>query len=492
MHRDSAGNAIPAPQISPTKPAESMLKKISRFILWLLFSLMVVTLLCYLVLVVINWSDRPPGEAAIEMEKIHQNRPAVADDENSYFFILGFDGEKDQDPQLLGLQRAAWISNNKNHLESYSSVALWNSYDFEGERSSTIVNLSQACQHTKRLCYQALRDAEVGATEWISKEAWLLERYQQLLLRTKIREDIPVDLSLPIPQYQKILEAQKLLLIKTWMLARQGEVEQAGDLLNRDFIFWRSVSKDADILITKMIAVTALKNHLIFSSQMNRGLFNADQPIIQPESWEKPISKEELSYKRVLAGEWYFSRNIIDVFSAEFFLSSDEYETTVFDRVKMAILTPFFKKQDSLNRHAEYLGSLAASFEVSLDSYPTLVGREKKLIEHTLNPEDSGISHYVYNGVGKAMLTVASGHFENYILRTADVEGLRRLVILVMDLTEKNLPPDQIEVAIKDHSLKNPYTNKPFLWNDEDKSIMFQGLEKDERGRYDFRLSESN
>ena len=69
----------------------SMIRKTIRFLLLILLAIACLSILCYLLLLAINWRDQVPNAAALEMVKIN-SLPAIGDDQDNGFHILyGFD-----------------------------------------------------------------------------------------------------------------------------------------------------------------------------------------------------------------------------------------------------------------------------------------------------------------------------------------------------------------------------------------------------------------
>ncbi len=94
--------------------------KVAKVIGWLLLATFLLGALFYLILVAINWNDRPPSAAALRFEQIVAARPAVADDDNALVYIQGFGAPTDGDPVELGTRRMAWLDNiQREHRPGY-------------------------------------------------------------------------------------------------------------------------------------------------------------------------------------------------------------------------------------------------------------------------------------------------------------------------------------------------------------------------------------
>src|SRR5690242_3439377 len=76
---------------------------------WLLFATFLLVVLLYLILVAINWKDRPPSAAVQRFEKILADRAMVSADDNAVVYIMGFGAPTDDDPVEAGARRMRWL-----------------------------------------------------------------------------------------------------------------------------------------------------------------------------------------------------------------------------------------------------------------------------------------------------------------------------------------------------------------------------------------------
>ena len=75
----------------------------------LLLGLLLLAVMGYSALCFINWDDRPPSAAALELQRIVAARPAVAPAENAVVYLLGFSAPAGADPVEVGARRMAWL-----------------------------------------------------------------------------------------------------------------------------------------------------------------------------------------------------------------------------------------------------------------------------------------------------------------------------------------------------------------------------------------------
>lgn len=70
----------------------------------------------------------------------------------------------------------------------------------------------------------------------------------------------------------------------------------------------------------------------------------------------------------------------------------------------------------------------------------------------------------------------------DYAAGVADLEGIRRMALLAAELRATGVEPSDMEVALSEAELKDPYTNEPFEWDADAGAIIFRGLERTRLG----------
>ena len=65
--------------------------------------------------IVTNWRDEPPSADALRLAAQYEARPAVADDDNAFIYLLGFDAALGENPRAVGAQRLVWLRRSERH-----------------------------------------------------------------------------------------------------------------------------------------------------------------------------------------------------------------------------------------------------------------------------------------------------------------------------------------------------------------------------------------
>lgn len=79
-----------------------------RALKWILFTLLLIPVGGYLILLLINLQDSAPSaQASAFLEQVNAEETALSQhlENNPYLYAMGFDAPKDNDPMALGLER---------------------------------------------------------------------------------------------------------------------------------------------------------------------------------------------------------------------------------------------------------------------------------------------------------------------------------------------------------------------------------------------------
>jgi hypothetical protein len=263
--------------------------------------------------------------------------------------------------------------------------------DFNAAVSSSMDRIKNLCgdQHSVD-CRDAFRQAwpQPRATY----EELQLTRYRALLLRPAWREVVPLDVRVPLATFGNIIGGQRLLFVDLGTRAKSAPPAEIAAALRADFAFWREVQKSSDYLITKMIAIAALRQHFFFGN-----LVLLEMPAGQAEviaAWDVPFSVEELSMRRAMAGELTYAEGQMSRWmngaDDQLIVDPDDLRLTLTARVASVLARPYYQPQDQMNHYAAAYLDLAKRFEVPLDRYPEVAESVEALAP-------AAFSFHVYN-----------------------------------------------------------------------------------------------
>ncbi len=456
--------------------------KVAKVIGWLLLSTLLLVALFYLILVAINWNDRPPSAAVLRFEQIIATRPAVAADDNAVVYLMGFGAPTDGDPVEVGTRRMAWVEAFDANTNRESDP-LAEELSFQSEGSSLVAHLGNACgQEADRL--QCASVFETLARDWQPSDldALALRRYEALLTRRAWRDVVWMDAAAPWPGYMNVMHAQRLYLLRLGQWAAQGRIEEVRAGLETDFAFWRTAVPAADSLVAQMMAINALRQHFAYANLMLRGL-SAEQAIrAVPADWRREFSTAERSMKRVMAGEMALWKGLMAYSKREGVEGAtpgDGDAPTLVEKWTGYLTEPLFKMQDTMNGVADRRLRLCEEFEAPMNQYLRL--------QQSWDKARSERGFSLYNPVGNILLRIDDGStYVVYALRAASVEGMRRAALLAVQLHTTGVAPEAVDGLVANSDLRDPYTEKPFEWNAERRSVTFTAPENHRSRRNEF------
>jgi len=415
------------------------------------------------------WNFYIPSADAKRLSALYAARPRAPDADNAYFYAWGLTAAADVDPLVEAARRLAWIRRKAATPGLMEPDPGTEKLAIGERRSDSMRRLARDCSEgATRQCAAAFEqwplDAPLSAVE--TRQA---ARYAELLKRPRWAESVPVDGAATLPPYAEVLDGQRVELLQLRAAAAAGDAQRVRDTLDHDFAFWREVQKSSDSLITKMIACAAIRNHFFFGNLLLRALPPAQRAAAIPPSWRVPMSTEERSMLRVLAGEYEFSRLLVESQQLQMAAASEDGED--FDEDSSSLeawlaglggrLRPW---QRDLNIIASVYIDSAAAFSVPLNQYV----RAAEALELRIPPR------------GVAM------NVSGYAERVGALEGVRRAALLTAELRGRGVPADLVASELAAPAPGNPFTDEPFEWNAEQQAVIFEGIEDHRWNRHAF------
>jgi len=424
---------------------------------WTVGLLLAVPVVLYLVVLAINWNDRPVGAAAAKLDKIFHDRKPLADSDNAFIFLARLGELRGSDPV------------------------------HKRKPNPTFDALTGACEQVERTCLKALTEKADAIRSWLASEKWLTEQYAILIGHSAWRDTGPGESTYQTAQFVGALDGQRLLLVEARLRALAGDTRGAKDLLEKDIRFWRMVLAAPNDLITKLNAAAAFRRHFQWTNLTLSQLPKARQLQLMPQQWRVPVSLEERSMLHPFAAEIAYVRNVFKTAGVPSG-DGDDSERSDFDRLlqmsSWKLSRPLFQQQDFFNRQAELLLGIADAVNVDYAALHAHGLRHAKDLGRKSGEDafDSG----AYNLLGNALFHISfpATDFTGYAVRVADLEGLRRAAVLAAELRSAGLAPEQVPARLADSELRNPYTGAPFAWDAKARALVFTGLEPGQRGRY--------
>jgi hypothetical protein len=445
------------------------MRKVAKALAWVVASVIALAVVVYLAALVVNWHDEPPSAAARRFTERYAALPAVADEDNAYVYLMGLHAAAGEDPNEAGRRRLAVLRASRD----------WRSDPAPPE--TTVYPLKaqafrSSCTDDEPECVTSFAVATALLEEWTAAQPLVLPRYQELLTYRAWRDEFPNDISLPLPSYAETLDGQRLLLLRAYSLAERGEAAEIAMLLASDLRFWRSVFESSDMLITKMIALAALRHHFEWGNLVLRRLDAGAAGAAIPGEWHVAFTDTERSMVRTMTSEWLYVSSGLSSAESDYLSSTESWV----DRVPTRVIAPLYQPQDTINRVAEHYWALSQEFEAPLAEYPAALERASAL---TVAVADNAFARAFYNPLGNVILSEASD-FTQYAARVADIEGVRRAALAAATLRAAFTAPADVPAALAASDLRSPYDDGPLVWDSTAQAIVFDGLETGDRGEH--------
>lgn len=451
----------------------SVLKRVLRAFGWMVLGTVLLLVALVAVLLVVNRHDQPPSPLILELQAAIDSRPPAADADNAYVYALGMNVAKDADPSAEGSARLQW------QLTAAPGAGFAEPWPPKGVvlkegRSEAVQALSDACRRLENGCGAALAKGNETIGEWLASENWLLERYKRLLAHPRWRETVPQRLDARSPAYDHAAEGQRLLLVQAWLLAGRGDVAAVRETLQQDARFWRMVLGESDGTFSKIVAVSMLRRNLALGSLVIQRLPSSLASAAVPPAWTADLTLAERSIRRPLASEVLFLDAQLKV---GFPLPELEEKVSAWQRLQRLASQILLQPQDTSNRNAAARIADAEAMDAPYE-------RLREAYERATKPGDGPFPRHLYNPYGDILLAIAGPAYAGYGLKTADLEGSRRLALLAADLRARDANLAELPNLVKNSALRDPYTGQAFVWDGRGGELVFNGLQPGERGRY--------
>ena len=407
------------------------------------------------------WRWNTPSAAAAELGRVVTERPAVRDADNAYLYVWGFQADLDSDASRVAAERVAWLRRQEQDPGDTSKDPLAHRGDVTSRRTPAFRQLVKLC--TDAQWQECVDKFNAGSPE--QSNVWdevRLERYHALRSHLGWYETLTYTASSPLPPYADMLDGQRLEFLRLRTLADAGKVDEVREALESDLRFWRLVFRDSDILITKMIALAAVRQHFFFGNLVLRRLSAEKSAAAIPPSWTQPFTIEELSMLRTLAGELEFMQREIRLqYTADDGTVYDEDgevmvgpEATV-RRWMTGISRQVRPAQREINRFAEVYLATAKAFKVPVDQYAGAGAAIKKRFPPSEQIPD--VTSYAY--------------------RAGSAEAMRCAALLTAQLRGRGVGIENMPEEVRKAALEDPLSHTPFGWDAELHAVKYDSLD---------------
>ncbi len=388
------------------------------------------------------------------------------DETNAYFYLTGFFAAENVQPHEVGLTlteryRLNLERNSKKPITYAKMVrfidGLLDNKGLDEPWRNTYTSLS--CDSRFEIACLEKMDKQLSLYPVQDKRLQLLlKRYDEIMQKTRYVETTEQRAEIPLPPLGGLMKLSRLKLALAY---HQNDRTEFLSQIKTNIDFWRMMFIDGKMLISKLIAISAIRNHLQILSEV--------------------IAKEELSHVEQIQVAEDLSLLMNEKWSiAEAFVSEHRMIASSIENSdwKVQLSQFFWQKNATQNNHYKYFTQvmLELSQLSSTEFYKQMQACKKQGADSTLacfGWDGESFKHFLnpYNMYGNWLIGAVMFDGDKYIARTHDLKGLLNLVKLQLEI--KQYPQKTVEEVIKHSKYTNPYTEEPMLFNSESEEISF-------------------
>lgn len=449
---------------------KKLLFAVLRFLKWLLVGMVGLVLL-----VLACWFLLPDETLTPEAREILEAKPTVAPEQNAYYALWGLTAAPELDPFQVGRKIV------DAQMAAVREKGYWAQFDpspFEGATTyRRRVPSGALCKSRGETahCLTALRAHRSELVAELAAKDVYVRRYRALRTHPHFENVMTVTSVAPMLDWGAILEIAELVdaSIAFDMERPAQRVAALTDLLE-EIKLWRRVSREADLMIDRMISPVLLHRKYRLLSELL-----AEYPDVASEQRDlvaqmsAPLTAADTDLRRALSGEFRYgafmlknqdSQGLPSVFSAEAQepSKSDKYFARRLFKPNATINLNF----DNFRVAGELYSRSAAEIQSGRDAFAKTAYRFSYF-----DPR-----WWLYNPIGKIMVSMAMPDiYGSYSDRLHDLVGYTRLVELQRQIALNHIARDQVSafVAGVDVGLHDPYTGQAMTYDAATQTISF-------------------
>jgi hypothetical protein len=446
------------------------LRIVLAIIKWLVIA--VVAALAVVVLVNLRHAELTPE--ARSLSELHN--PSVADRQNLYLALVGFDAPAGADPIITGARivaeyNATAASNPSGRHGAARATSEGAPARNEGRLAFTGAGDNLPNPFDLRYLSYALEHAS-DIRAMTAGNAELVSRYLAMQSLSAFSDTSVSDIVQSRLSFGDWNRPHALLLLRASLDAQTGRVGPAFDFIAADISMWRSVLGSNGSIVDQLIASRLLaRDFRALSDFIAAPTFDVRANEAKLREILVPLTPAELDVAQMFKREFEMQAKLIDSLTKEMAREASRTwinRLTNDDSLRFGL---FFKPNASLNVAARIYSGLQTLASHSPFEFVRL--RDK--VVH----ENQAISRRgFYNPIGVTIVRAGSPNYADYIAQVFDLAAYIRLVRAQLDVRLASAAPNHVTALLASASpeTRNPYTELPFGWNASDNTLFFEPM----------------
>lgn len=336
---------------------------------------------------------------------------------------------------------------------------------------------------TNQNCFMEIIEDKNQLDELINKNKASLMRYQHII-ELPIYNNYYSTAETPMAPFQNIIYSSQLRLAQAAFLIDEGKVEQGLTMLQQEVDFAKRILMGESYLIDSLIAIRQLLTtyHLIaelLDSPKLAAYLNKPQLI----NLLKPLSKaEQQAFVKIFKKEREFA--ILTVYLADAKESvEDEYQQETNELYSEAIKANYPLNLDKNTTANEFYNNREGLIKLAMLTLPEASEQylkdSQQLAEKLASIDDLYSQYGDSNLLGGIWLnTDGDNRFRDYLYRFYDVSNYLALVNAKLYIKQAGITKQQVPEFLAKLADKavNPYSQKPFVWSDQQQLLFSDWL----------------
>lgn len=416
-----------------------------------------------IVLAFLAWYDQPLSPEARTL--LQRPESSVTESKNAYPYLIGMNFPVASDPATEGQAVVEWYRTTLLQKKKFTDFYQYPP-EYEKKRSALRVKGAIPSFHDNdksgRLLEFVAKNPQ-KVSDLLSDNHPLLVRYRMLLAFGQYREPLELGIWMPLPSASATLDLHRLYLLSLGQQAAGGNVGAAIQGVQQTMTFWLAIANANTSLMMKFHAFSALRSTLHLAGELAgfSGMTNENRKLLA-QSVQFETSRWQSD--DVLRSEAIWSERSMTTFRI---LAKASHNPV--DWLLLAWLKPHTMANQlySQYRHDQKIVSLSAP---ELADYLQKHGGNDPIQVRKFDLP------FIYSPLGEAQAIKSySLQYSGFARRVHDLEGMRRLVLLKLQISERKITPAALTTFLKTAAseLCDPYSGRPMRWFPAPKSIGF-------------------